>query len=477
MSAVLSPAVPAARPVDSSLGARAAIAGCAAFTAVLAFAHLGAASFWYDEAATAAFSRLPLPQLAAALRHQDAFYALYYLLMHVVSSVSESEVALRGLSALAGVGFTVAVALLAQRLAGSRAAVFAAVLAAVSPLALGAAREARPYSLFLVFATLLTWAFLRAVDDPAPKRWIVFAGASVLACYVHLFAVFIIASHALWALLARRELFRRRLGAALVAILLAIAPLVFVIHASGNVNAWIARPRMHDLGALFVSFAGSTKALALAAVLVCAAVVLRARRNRGQSAEPWVFLAFWLIVPIALVVIVSLARPIFVPHYLDGAYPAYILLVAIALARLPAAGSAAALAAFVVLMIKPISLVYHPVNEDWRSATAFVLAGAHAGDAIVVYPSFERRSYEYYARNLAGTVPANETLGARDARRTPPMSRRALVAPRLWIVLAPRFDGSSSSLVRGFLQPRAARTRLALASSFAGPITVLRYDR
>lgn len=478
MSAVPPPVVAAMRLGAPGGRVRAAVAVCAVVTAILAFVHLGAPSFWYDEAVSAAFSRLPLPQFALAVQHQDAFYTLYYLVLHPVSRVSESEAALRSLSALAGVGFTIAIAILAQRLAGARAAVVAAILAAFSPFALGAAREARPYSLLIFLATLLTWAFLRAADRPPTSRWILFAAVSVLACYVHLFAIFVVASHALWAFVARRELYQRGLGIALVAIVAAIAPLVLLIRENGNVNSWIARPRIHDLAGLFVSFAGATKALALAAIVVCAAVVLAARRTRKPVTEPWLFLACWLVVPVALVVMVSLVRPIFVPRYLDGVYPAYVLLVAVALARLPLAASAGALALLVALMLKPISLAYHPNNEDWRAATAFVLRNARPGDAIVVYPSGERRAYEYYVRHLDGTAPANETVGAGRAERTPPMNAGALAAARLWVVIASRFgDSTFPARVEGYLRPRAERTRLALRSSFAGPVTVVRYDR
>lgn len=481
MSAVPTSFLAARRPVAPSVLARAVIAVCGLVTAGLVFAHLGAPSFWYDEAASAAFSHLSVAQLAATVRHQDAFYAFYYLLLHGISDVSQSEAALRSLSALAGVGFTIATALLAQRLAGARAAVAAAIIATCSPLAFGAAREARPYSLFMLLATLLSWAFLRAAESPVRRRWIVFVATAVLACYVHLFAIFVVAAHALWAFLVRRALYRRGFGLALAAIVAALVPLLLLIRGNGNVNAWIPRPGIADLARLGVSFAGSEKALALIVLVLCFAAVLgllRLRRHQSPTiAEPWLFLAFWLFTPIVVVFAASLVRPIFIDRYLDGAYPAYVLLVALALARLPLAASAAAIALIVALMVKPIELAYHPSNEDWRSATAFVLAAARPGDAVVVYPSYERRGYEYYVRRLGGPAPENDTRGARDAGRTPPLDPRALRTHRLWIILASRFDGTFRSTVQRFLEPRARISRVAASSTFLGPITVIRYDR
>ncbi len=477
MSAVLSPSVAVMRLAAPHVRARTGIAACAVVTAILAFFHLGAPSFWYDEASSAQFARLPFAQLAATLQQQDGFYAFYYLLLHGVSHLSESETALRALSALAAIGFTLTIAWLAYHLAGARAAVIAAIVATISPLVLGAAREARPYSLFLLLATLLSWAFVRAGEEPTRGRWIAFVAASVLACYVHLFAIFVVAAHALWALLSRRDLYRRGLLPSLVVIVAAVAPLIILVRGNGDVNAWIARPRAHEVAALLNVFSGSTKALALVALALCAAVALEARRTGRMTREPWLFVAVWLLAPIVLVFALSQLRPIFVDRYLDGAYPAYVLLVAIALARLPLAASAGVLVVLTVLMLKPMALQYHARNEDWRSATAFVLAAARPGDAVVVYPSYERRGYEYYQRRLGATAPPDETVGSEDAPRTPPLPPRALHASRLWVILAPRFDPAATTLVNDYLRPRVLHSRLALRSGFDGSVTVLRYDQ
>jgi mannosyltransferase len=144
-----------------------------------------------DEAFTALVSRRSWLDMFAVVR-SDSGAPLPYVLSHLATSVSNDPGALRFPSALAG---TVAVPLLAavgRRLADDRAALCAALAAAVLPPLVASSRDGRMYALAgtLVLAMALTvW---RAAEQPTRGRVIAHAlvvAAAVLSDYFAVFAV------------------------------------------------------------------------------------------------------------------------------------------------------------------------------------------------------------------------------------------------------------------------------------------------
>jgi mannosyltransferase len=170
--------------------------------AVLRLSTLGLQSFWYDEAFT------PVHVLRAGLGatlhnvvHTENTPPLWYVLEWGFSRVlGTGVVALRLLSALAGIA-TVAVAwAIGRELAGRRAAIVTATLVAVNPLFVWYSQEARAYALFVFTASLALLCFLRALRKPTNRRLAEFALAASLALLTHYFAVFLLTPMALWLL-------------------------------------------------------------------------------------------------------------------------------------------------------------------------------------------------------------------------------------------------------------------------------------
>ena len=170
--------------------------------AALRLSTLGLQSFWYDEAFT------PVHVLRAGLGatlhnvvHTENTPPLWYVLEWGFSRVlGTGVVALRLLSALAGIA-TVAVAwAIGSELAGRRAAIVTATLVAVNPLFVWYSQEARAYGLFVFTASLALLCFLRACATPTNRRLAEFALTASLALLTHYFAVFLLIPMALWLL-------------------------------------------------------------------------------------------------------------------------------------------------------------------------------------------------------------------------------------------------------------------------------------
>ena len=61
-------------------------------------------------------------------------------------------------------------------------------------------QEARAYGLFVLMSALAMLCFVRALDEPTPRRMAAFALAGALALLTHYFAVFLLVPMALWLL-------------------------------------------------------------------------------------------------------------------------------------------------------------------------------------------------------------------------------------------------------------------------------------
>lgn len=178
--------------------------------AILRFATLGLQSVWYDEAQTARLVSLPLDSMLHAVAGEESTPPLFYLLERATTRLlGDGEVGLRALSALAGL-LTVLVAMaIAKEVAGRRAAAATGVVAALSPLLVWYAQEARSYSLYALLVSAALWGFVRALLRPAARRsTLVFAASGSAAVLTHWFAIAPIGACATY--LVYREVVARR---------------------------------------------------------------------------------------------------------------------------------------------------------------------------------------------------------------------------------------------------------------------------
>jgi hypothetical protein len=149
-------------------------------------------SLWYDEAFT------PVHVLHAGLwatlrsvSHTENTPPLWYVLEWALTRVlGTGAIALRLLSAIAGLATVPVAFAIGRELGGRRAAICTALLVAVNPLFLWYSQEARAYALFVLMVALAMLCFLRALEEPSPGRLTAFALTGSLALLTHYFALF-----------------------------------------------------------------------------------------------------------------------------------------------------------------------------------------------------------------------------------------------------------------------------------------------
>ncbi len=162
-------------------------------------------SFWSDEAATITLLRRPFGGMLGGIVDAESTPPLYYVVAWLWTQVAGTgEVGARSLSAVISAGTVPVVAALAARLVpapvAARAAIFAAVLTAVSPLTVWYGQEARAYALLMLLVAASTLALLRALDEPSRGRLAAWTALAVASMWTHHFALFVVVGQGLWLL-------------------------------------------------------------------------------------------------------------------------------------------------------------------------------------------------------------------------------------------------------------------------------------
>ncbi|MBL8046160.1 MAG: glycosyltransferase family 39 protein [Anaerolineales bacterium] len=146
--------------------------------------HLTSQSLWFDEAFMVQAGQANWPAVLWAEPNHPPLYALF--LFFVVRLAGEGELALRWSSLLLGLGVIVLTARLARRLFNQPAAVWAAWLAAASPLLWWASQEVRMYILTAGCVALMAESWHALLKSPARRHWLTFWAAELLLLYSHL---------------------------------------------------------------------------------------------------------------------------------------------------------------------------------------------------------------------------------------------------------------------------------------------------
>jgi mannosyltransferase len=430
---------------------------------------------WYDELYTAEVGTAGLSALARAVWTgtgttsyladvPPSYNAPYYAVVHLwlgVTRLPADELGLRLLSLLAAVGAVAVLVRAVQRLAGTAVALAAGLLAASSPLVVEYSAEARMYGLALL-AVATTALGLSRWLDAAPRGLLLLGLGGGAAGLLHWFALPVVAGLVLSALVLRG---RAALPVAAVGALAAVPSLALVglsrLNGTGTSAAgWIRESEAPvPVLALQAWTGGHTVLLTLLLLALAAGLVTAVRRD---GARPLAVLAVcWTVVPLVVVQVAELVRPVFVPRYLLPALLGVALLAALGTASWRRAAAVPATAALVAAsLLATLPLLDRGPREDGRAAVA-ALAQQHApGEVVVAVDRRAALALEHYgdADVLADlrVPPADPPAGAEvvwllrqstGERVRPSDDDELLRADGLSTVGERVFPGTSSDLV------------------------------
>ncbi len=321
--------------------------------AVARFSFIAKSSIWHDEGFSIALAtRTPVEIWAGSAR--DVHPPLYYLLLHFwMSLFGTSQLAVRSLSAVAGIAVIPLGYIIVKKMAGKRAAVLAGFMLALAPFLIRYSQEARMYGLLGLIMLAAFYAVMCIVENPK-KIWpyILYALAIAVGMYTHYFAALAVVSF--WAYLVvlqspKRWRFEKTIFLSAKWWLANIFALLIFLPWAPNALAQIGRAQglgwlpkaslrtFHDTVWQFFTFTDARQIVSalywLVPVLILALAVYLLVTDRSREKYMRLLVSYSFL-PVAVALLVSLQRPIFHERYFAFSAIGIYIIVAIAVSRL-----------------------------------------------------------------------------------------------------------------------------------------------
>ena len=442
-------------------------------------------AFRGDESFTVQFSSLPAGELWEGIRSVEPNPPLYYYALRGwMALTGQSEYAARYFSVLFGVLCVPLTYALGRALGGRRLGLVAAGLLAVNPFQIFHSQDVRNYTLWPAIVLAEWWFLWAALQRGRARHWVGYAVFALLGLYTHYYHLFVVAAENVfvvslllrypgvryegirWEGVKRPPAYagaRRRLLAVWVAVQAALGIGLAVWLLAGSTRAIEeiysgASPSPLELvtDTLAAFSVGETvprqtalwlAAPAAALMVVGAVSLLRSLRLPSGQASPGAarLLLIGVAVPLLCVFLVSLARPLFRPRYLNMTAPAYYLLAAqgalsVSLATRPrwrAIGMAAAAAWLIAGTYSHAQALFNPrfaKSPDWRARAAYFESGQRPGDVIV--QNYPDPSLGFYYRGEAPLliVPTGYLDNARRAETEQTLRDLLDRYDRIWLL-------------------------------------------
>jgi mannosyltransferase len=461
-------------------------------SAVLSLVSIGRDSFSLDESVSVTLARASWHSFGHTIVRREANMSFYYLLLRFWTELGHSEAVVRSFSVVASLGALATIMVVARQLFDRRTAVIAGILLAVDPLIVFFAQDARGYALSILLATASSALFARAVTtDSRWGPWVAYVVVSVLATYTNFWVALMLVGHAAsLAFLPRRTARWRRLIPTGVVLGVLLVPLALLIRTAyeGGVN-WAAGS---SAGKIFTKVRADVPhpvidvlvLLVVAAVIAVVAVVRRHPKTTVVTDNwPVMFALCWLVVPVAIVVLLSLAYE-----------PVFVLLVAYGLSRVNYTTRftrvpLGRVAVLVLVLISGVGLgawYSRGAPEDFRGAVGALAAQARPGDGLVIFAPYNRVPVEWYMHDhpvaesrlqpLFPAGPWNTDALRYDAsiNTTEPIIEKAVDGyHRVWLVLSAQqlYPDQNRALLAGL---RSAGLLPVETRTFAG-VQIVQY--
>jgi mannosyltransferase len=416
------------------------------------------ASYWRDEAATMSAAQRPLGNLLRTLGNIDAVHGAYYLIIWVMVRLGGTgELVTRLPSAVAMAGAAAAVAALGRRLISPRAGLASGLVFAVLPEVSLYGQDARPYAMVVALATLASYLLVRAMDPAASRtRWLTGYALCLAALGImDIFGLLLIAAHAVTVGLrwlreagadrrAARSLVIGWLAAAVAGVALA-SPVLVLGYVQRGTLSWLGPPGLGAIRGLRQLVGPSTMAdfviLAIVGGVVVSAVVGRARLRASWPGSVPALCLPWLILPPAILLVASLATPVYTLRYVLLCIPAIALLAGAGLASLGWVAGTAALVVIAVLGV-PTQLSVRTADghgDNVRQADRIVANNRRPGDAVLEFKAENfAQAYPYGISQLIPVAQAETPIQSATLVGTflpdPVVRQRLTRISRVWVI-------------------------------------------
>lgn len=345
-------------------------------------------SLWLDEATQVILSSKSLYSIVFE-RNVDFHPPLSYIFYHFWMFFGHFEVWLRLLPVLFGIATIFVVYKLIGKIFDSKVALLSAFLLAIAPYHIYYSQEVRMYSMVTFFAAMSMYFFNFLKDGWKFRLGYVLSSSALI--YTHYGGLFLLVAQLLFILCYKRKVLGNFLQLILFLIISYIPWLPFFWEQLKNgVNIDQYLPGWRDvLGVatykaiplVFIKFSIgriSFENHLVYGLVFCLVVVifglafLRVLQKIKESNIKLIF--FWLLIPVALAIIISIKIPLDQPFRLLYVLPAFYILIAIGILN-SARFKRFLLAGVILISVFSLSIYYGNQRfwrEDWKGAVRFV---------------------------------------------------------------------------------------------------------
>ena len=388
-------------------------------------------SLFVDEAYSLALAQRSFGHMLALFGYEANGTLYSIVLWPLVRIFGTGAVLLRAPSVLAGTLSVPALWWAARKFVSSPAALLAAALLALNPMAIWYSEMARQYA-FVVLASCLAFGALASAleRDGGRRAWVGYVAAMAALAYCDLLAAPIaLPAQALIAYRYGRGGVRSWLRSLLALFICCIPLLVAAVIARTHRNAlyWLPKADRGLVELALKEFTGgfselsSVRSATLLAGAVLVAAALWSTRPRkgaaggengaasqdaGEGADArerhtLAMAACWGIAPGAILLVISFVEPVFYPRYAILALPGLCLLLAAAAARLWRSPRGIALACACIAVVAGAAIVADAkqrtyLQENWPPVAAWLRAERSAGQPVIVDNALVLPALGYY---------------------------------------------------------------------------------
>jgi uncharacterized membrane protein len=293
-------------------------------------------SVWFDGAYSIMLAKQPISQIIH-LTSLDTHPPLYYILLRGWGSLfGWSELALRSLSVLSMGGAVIFAGLLTKKMFGLRAAIITLPFVTLAPFLLRYGFEIRMYALASLIGIAATYVFILAIDARRKRQLYLYGLYAVLVAvgvYTLYYTVLLWIAHLIWLVWRsyskKESLLRSKwLKAYALSVVLFLPWIPTFLHQITNgALAPISQPMTLDnlLGIASFGFLyrpiwqldALQSLVILFVILMIGYLSVRSFKIVGKEQKPYlILLVLYILVPIAILALVGLVRPMYVERYL-----------------------------------------------------------------------------------------------------------------------------------------------------------------
>jgi mannosyltransferase len=388
-------------------------------------------SLWLDEATSALTTKMNLRYFFEKFIPGDFHPPLYYLLLRIWSSFfGSSEIALRSLSIVFGVGTIYIVYLISkacanQNLVGKKIGLIAALLLATSGLHIYYSQEARMYSMSTFLVALLIYFFVKTLRERGVGNWVAFGITLGLIAMTDYLPLLVLPAIWIFAFLEKKDFYwwKKFIMSHIILAILGLLWLpVFLQQLHSGINVTNTSPAWVNVLGVFsikdillipvkfmigrVSFdnkfiygifvAGGSSLFGF--------LIYKARKNIKKAK----LIGLWLTIPVVLALVISLKFPILNYFRFLFILPAFYLIAACGVDGLKK--NIKLLFLFLIVGINLVTSFIYLTNvkfqrEDWRAAVNFIEANRTKESEVIFPANSQMEAYRYYAPTSLITSP------------------------------------------------------------------------